>query len=453
MTSNQQASIRCANCGMPVAINVHNIIDAKAQPELKSMLLHDQLNTAVCSQCGHLNRVASPLLYHDAEHEMLVAWVPMELGTGQQDTEKVVGDLMNQLMANVPKEQFKAYMFNPRRALTLQGIIDQIIEADGLDPEAFAKQKARVQLLQTMLTTTSESALTQLIADNDDAIDMDFFQSLTVTAEQAQAQGRQDIFQKLLVIQQFLLENSTLGKDLLERQNAQEGIIRAVAERVEALGEQATRADFFTLALELADDEMQLQALVGLVRPAFDYQFFEEVTQKIEATEGEERTKMEQVRDSLLQYSQSIDAQAQQTLQAASQFLQVLVNTDNIDEVIANNAERIDDDFMNVLVANIQEANKHQNVELSQRLQHIYSHVVSYLQSQMPPEMQFINELLGIQDDNEIKQRVDERAVDVTENMPTLLNEVQKILESRGQAQALQRLDVIRSAMMPHLQS
>lgn len=451
MTSNQQMSIRCAQCGTPSSVAVYNIVDAQANPEAKSMLLHEQLNTTTCPQCGHLNRLATPLLYHDAEKEMLVAFVPMELGTGQQDTEKVIGDLMNKLMANISKENFKAYMFNPKRALTIQGLIDQIIEVDGIDAQEFKRQKARVKMLQQMLSTTSEENLRNLVRENNDDIDLEIFQSLSITAESAQADGRDDVFQKLLMIQQVLLEESTFGKELMERQNAQDAIIRAVAERVQSLGQDATREDFLKLAINLADDEGQLQALVGLVRPAFDEQFFTEFDAVIAAAEDSDKATLQSVYDQIIDYSEAIDGQMQATVQQSAQFLQMLVNSQDINAAIAANPQMINDDFMTVLTSNIQESQRRQDEHLFNRLRDVYEAVITYLQSQMPPEMQMINELLAIENEAAIRQKVEEYAPQITENMPDILAEVENILQSRGQTIPLQRLHIIQDAMQAYL--
>ncbi len=57
--------------------------------------------------------------------------------------------------------------------------------------------------------------------------------------------------------------------------------IGEVADQLQAMGSQITREDFMNLALSYAGDEARTQALVGLMRPALDYQFFNELTNRI----------------------------------------------------------------------------------------------------------------------------------------------------------------------------
>ena len=59
---------------------------------------------------------------------------------------------MNQL----PKDNFKAYMFNPKRSLTMQGLIDQVLEADGITQEMLEEQRQRVQLVQQFIEADDE---------------------------------------------------------------------------------------------------------------------------------------------------------------------------------------------------------------------------------------------------------------------------------------------------------
>lgn len=447
MIPDQKMTMPCTRCGTPTPIAVTNIIDAESHPQLKISLLNEQLNTAPCPQCGHINRVSTPLLYHDASKELLIALVPMELGTGKQDTERVIGDLMNRLTNSIPKEQFKAYMFNPKRALTVNGLIEQIMEAEGIDPDQINRQKERVQLLQKMIMTASEESLKSLIEENQSLIDVDLFQSITLTAQRAQAEGREDVLQKLMLVQQTLLEETPIGRELAQRRERQTAALQAVAERIQTLGQDATRADFRELAIEYADDEDKLQTLVGLVRPAFDEQFFEELTAHIEATAPDQRAPLEKLHEDLKTYAQAIDAEVQQELEHANQLLHTLFHSQNLQHDVIQNLAHIDDDFMTVLAANLQESERRQDAQTHARLREIYQTIVNLLQSQMPPEMRLINDLLSIEDPAQMQALLSQRTDELTDTLPEFLTEVEKILQSRGQELVLQRFYNVRDAI------
>ena len=127
------STIRCSNCGQPIQARIVSFLDAQQEPALKAQMINQQLNRAQCPACGTVNTVAVPMLYHDGSKEMLIAFVPMELNVGKDQIERIIGDLMKLL----PKENFKGYMFNPKRTLTMQGLIEMVLQADGITPVSY----------------------------------------------------------------------------------------------------------------------------------------------------------------------------------------------------------------------------------------------------------------------------------------------------------------------------
>ncbi|MCA9885172.1 MAG: CpXC domain-containing protein, partial [Anaerolineae bacterium] len=216
MTSPNTQTIRCANCGTPMPVAVRSLVDAQRDAEGKSLLISDQINKFQCPNCGALNVVDAPLLYHDATKELLIAYVPMGVAAQQgKSDERIIGDLMNMLTSNLPKDQFKAYMFNPRRALTMNGLIDQVLEADGISPEVMAQQRARVDLIQRMLQSATPDALISLIKGSDDKIDAQFMQTFSLMIQRMMAQGPDEMAEIMMGLQEALLENSSYGRDLI----------------------------------------------------------------------------------------------------------------------------------------------------------------------------------------------------------------------------------------------
>ena len=111
--------VRCSSCSVPSQAEIRTVIDTKHDPQGKMLLLSGQLNSFTCPNCGTLNTVKTPILYHDAEKELLIAFIPQEIGIQKNmDEEKIVGDLLNELTSALPKEEFRGYMFNPKRSLT-----------------------------------------------------------------------------------------------------------------------------------------------------------------------------------------------------------------------------------------------------------------------------------------------------------------------------------------------
>jgi allophanate hydrolase subunit 1 len=433
-----------------VRATVTSLVDAGQDPQAKSQLLTGRLNVAVCPNCGAPNTILTPLLYHDAAKELLISYVPMELNLPKDAQEKAIGELMRELTSQLPQGGFKAYMLNPRQALTMQGLIEQVLQADGVTPEMMEEQRARVRLVETFLQTEPEQ-LPALIQQHDAEIDAQFFQTLTMVAQRMLQEGRQDVAEAVIGIQAVLVEYSSFGQELAEQSRNQEEVVREVADAINALGQDADRSDFLNLALQYADDDQRLQAMVGLVRPVFDYAFFQEMTVKIGQAPADERGKLETVRDKLLELTALVDQQAQMAFQEAAQLLQAILYSQNPDEVIADNLEVIDYTFMQVLSANIQEAERRADLNASARLKDIYNRVVAALQANMPPELRFLNELLSVPTDDAAQQMITERAGEFGQGLLAAMDVVEEQVAAQGNPRLLQRLEFLRNAAVQAL--
>jgi hypothetical protein len=443
-----QSSLQCSNCGTPNPVSIRRVINAQSDPQGKAALLSGSINQFRCQACGTLNTVSSPLLYHDGSKELLIAFVPMDVALRQGLSEdKMVGDLMNELTRTIPKEQFRAYMFNPKRALTMKGLIEQILEADGITKEMLDDQQKRVMLVQKFLEAQSEEDLIKMIQENDAEINMTTFQTLSLMAQRLIQQGQQQVVAHLAAVQQVLLENSSFGKELESRQAAQDEKIREVAADIEALGEEPQRADFLNLVLSYIDDEDKLSALVGLVRPAFDYEFFTMLTTHISKAPSAEREKLEALRDALTELTEAIDQQSRALVQQKAQFLQILLSSPEYQQLLAENADQIDDNFMGVLTANVQEAEKRGEAQVAGKLRQIYQAAVTILQSQMSPELQFLNLLLSAPDEATMQTLVNEKAGSFDSELLETLNAVEQMFTAQGQQEALTRLAQIRQSL------
>ena len=445
-------TIQCPNCGAPVQAAVQNVIDVSRNPALKNALLSGQLNSVTCSNCGVTSTVAAPLLYHDASKEMLISFVPMELGLPKDQQNRVVGDLMNQLTASIPKDQFRGYMFQPKPALTMQGLIDQILEADGITKEVRDAQRNTMKLVENLLKVGPDK-LDEAIAEHDAEINQQFFQAALALTQRAAQEGQEDMVNALVMIQERAAELSSYGQQMAAVAEEREEVIREVAAQIQALGEDAEQSDLIDLALGYTDSDEHLQALVGLVRPALDYQFFETLTQRIGQAPADERSQLETLRDRLVELTQMIDQQSQLAVQNAVALLQAIASSENMDETIAENAALIDDTFMAVLSANIQEAEKRADIQSSSRLKQVYERVVDYVQQNMQPELRLVNALLGSQSDEEAMMILAEGIEQYGEGVVQLLDSVGHMLGQRGETELVQKIAFLREAAARQLNS
>lgn len=448
MTTPSQTTVQCPNCGTPNAVVLRRVVDAKRDPQGKAQLLNGTINTFRCSSCGTSNTISSPLLYHDGAKELLIAFVPMDVAMRHGGSEeKMVGDLMNELNRIIPKDEFRAYMFNPKRALTLKGLIDQVMESEGITPEMVAQQKMRVETVQRFLEATSEEALIRLVSEYDSQIDMTFFQTISLMAQRLMQTGQQQAVAHLAAIQEVLLQHSSYGNTLLQRQQQQEESIRAVADDLSALGEQMTVNDLLQLVVQYADNEDKLEAVVGMVRPAFDDAFFAAFTEYIGKAAAAEREKLEGVRGHLQQLAEMVDEQARAMIQQKAQFLQALLSSPNFEALLSENLEMVDDNFMAVLSANVQEAERRKDLNALAKLRRIYDTVVGMLQNQMTPELRFLNDLLSAPDEATMQQMVQQGAAEFGGDLLEVVDAIERLFTAQGQQEGLQRLQRIRAAI------
>jgi hypothetical protein len=434
-------NLQCPSCGRPFVAAVETVIDPSLDPQAKGKLLNGQLNTVRCPNCGNGVTVASPVLYHDASKELLIAFIPMELNLTKDQQEKAIGDMMREL--KLSQQAMKAYVFQPRRALTMQGLIEQVLQADGVTPEMMEEQKARVRLIEQLMQTPPEQ-LVSFIEQNDAKIDGQFFQTIATMAQRILTEGRADVAEALMQMQQIIVEHTSFGQQLIERSRVQEEIVAEVSAELEQLRQTASRDDFLNLAMSYAEDDERLQALVGLARPAFDYTFFQELTVKIGQAPAEARDALEALRDKLLELAAIIDQQTQAALRMSAELLQELIAAPNLDQAIAENIGLLDDTFMAVLGANIQEAERRGDLNASAKLKLIYERVLEILRGNMQPELRFINDLLSAPSEAEAQALLEEQAESYGQPLLDMMDAVERVLSERGDQATVQKLISLR---------
>lgn len=441
-TVKNRSSIRCTGCGQQVAAEIYSYIDVTDEPQAKNMLISNRINRVQCPHCGTVNGVEAPLLYHDPTKELLIAYVPMELNLNKDQQERVIGDLMNRM----PKDNFKGYMFSPRRSITMQGVIDQVLEADGITKEMMDDQRKQLEFVQSFLEVESEEALEKLVQENDDKIDEQFFQLMSMMAQRTMQEGRQDVAQQILGIQGRIVELSSYGQGLIEQQQNQQRVVEEVVQELESLPDSAGRDTFLQMAIEYLDrGEEYVQALVGLVRPAFDYDFFQMMTVKIDEAPADQKDKLEDLRQLMLELTAAIDQQQQAVVQQSAGFLQAVLTSPEPEAMLAENIELIDETFMAVLSANLQHAEQSKNLNAIAKLKEIYQMAVGVLQSQMPPEIRFVNDLLSTQDDETAQAMLNQYAPEFGDGLLSTMDAVHDAMLTRGNAPVAQRLKVLRA--------
>jgi hypothetical protein len=434
-------SINCPVCGQPFSAILEQILDVQYDPTVKERLLSGRVNMITCPHCGYRGVVGTPLMYHDAAKSLAIAYMPMELNLEQQERERVIGEMTNALMRALPEDAPKGHLLQPKTALTMQGMLDQILEADGITPEMLEAERRKVQLIDQLADASSEERMA-LLDENEDLLDLGFLELLMAAAQAAsQAEdGRRAL--RLLNVRDHLMETTEAGQMLQAQQQA----LAEASEELRALGEGITREAFVDLLIRAADDPLKVDALATLARPLLDYTTFQLLTQRINATEdAETRQRYSGIRDRMVEINAAYEERTRAMAQRAADTLRMLIQAPDVSAAIQANLNRIDDVFLQVLQLNLEEARKAGNVQVSSRLKEIRDEVLGLIQAAAPPELQLINELLAIEDEGQALEALHARQSEISQEVLEIMGELVMQLREAGNELAAQRLELLRA--------
>jgi hypothetical protein len=383
--------------------------------------------------------MSTAITYHDPEKELLFTFVPAELGLPRDEQEKLIGTMINRVVDALPQEKRKAYLFSPQTMLTYQGMIEQILEADGITKEMIESQQKKLSLLQRLITISDES-LPQVAEQEDELLDSEFFALLSRLIESSLAAGDQTSATQFSSLQEKLLPITTFGRQV----QAQIGEMEAAVKSLQEAGEGLTREKLLDIVLE-APNETRVAALVNLARQGMDYQFFQALSERIDGVEGEEQARLSKLRELLLELTREVDQQLEARMAQAKQLLTAILQSHNIQEATAQNLQAIDQFFVEVLNAELTAARQSGDLEMSGKLAQILA--VLEQASSAPPELEFIQELLGQSDEAARGKLLQDQAEKVT---PELLETITAVL---NQAQAGQDDNLVEAMRSIHRQA
>jgi hypothetical protein len=418
---------------------VLTIIDAGQSPEAKALLLAGRLNVAVCPQCGHAGMLSAPLVYHDPEKEMLFTFVPSELGLPEVEQQRFIGDLTSRIMSALPAEQRKGYLLRPRSFLRLEGLIEAVLEADGITPEMLESQRARATLLERLLQATGEEARKIMAQENDALIDYDFFQLLTLNIELAESDGRQQIAQELLGLRQQLLRWATVGREVASREEA-----------IRELGPHVTREELLEKLIRaaLVGERAKVEAMVAFARPAIDYIFYQQLTARIEALQeagdADQAKVLTALRNDILEMTAEIDAEIQKASEQATQVLNEILQSNDIERAVRANIGQIDDLFFNAFAMSLNAAEQAGRSEEAEKLRQLGDVLLELVRESQPPQIRLINELLGAEYPDGTEALLKENRQQIDAQLLEVMRLLGEDLTNTGRGEVAQRLAEIR---------
>lgn len=428
--------VNCPNCGTPYPVQVFSIVDAGQDPILKSMLLSGQLNVAVCPRCGAGGSIASAMLYHDAAHDFLGVYVPEQVAVNKQ--QEVIGQLSKRLMDGLPPAARRGYMLTPKQFLTFQGLLEAVLEHEGVTREMMDRQRRRLQLIEQALTAMQDpQGFKTLVAASDAEMDDEFFAMLHTLASSAANGGDEASAQALLQLREQLIELTTWGQGV-QRQRA------AIAQ----LKPDTTPSQLLEMVVA-AEEERVVEALVTAARPLVDYTFFQQLTERSEAAQGRgdaaEAERLANLRDRILKYTQQLDELQRAVLQQATQVLSDILASNDIEQAVAERAPYIDQNFLSVLAANLQQAERQNATTAVKRLQQVWDAVMSLMQEEAPPEIALINDLVSAEYPSGTRQLLAQNREMIDDDFIAAMSALADQLDAEGASELGARLRQIRS--------
>lgn len=442
-----QTQIACPRCRQMIPAQVEQLFDVTADPASKQRLVGGVSNRARCPFCGYEGNLATPIVYHDAEKELLLTHFPAELGLPANEQEKLIGPLINQVVNRLPAEKRKAYLLRPQSFLTYQSLIEKVLEGEGISKEMLDEQQKRLNLIQRLLQITTADVRAEVIKSESALLDETFFAIFNRLIEAAIASNQQPTAQAMSALQKELLEGSEYGRKLQSQYTELEAAVKSLQE----VGNGLTREKLLEIFVDAPNDE-RLQALVSLTRNGLDYSFFQALTEQIDKSKGEPRTKLEDLRSKVLDYINQLDKAVEVQMKQADSFIEQILAAPDITQATTQNISQFNNDVVaQVLEAKLREASQKKDAD---RLEKIQKVVTVLQQASTPPELELINDLLdSAADETSLQAALKEHEADLTDELSGMIASLMQQIETQGEknpqnAEILRRLDLVYRAIL-----
>ncbi|MCP4417233.1 MAG: hypothetical protein GY805_11465 [Chloroflexi bacterium] len=439
----------CPQCGTPFSAEVHQIVDSKRTPELKQRLLSGDLNVAVCPKCGAGGQIATLLLFNDPEHEIFMLHMPQELNMDQAQREQMIGQLTKQVMDDTPPEERRAYMFQPEIMLNWQTFIEKVLQTEGITPEMIARQKSQSELLQTLIKADTD-VQDVLLAERAGEIDETFFAMLQSFMDMASQTNSEENLLKITNLRYRLMTETPAGKRMEQQQMA-----------LHKLGREAKKQEGLSPAMLLkhilANQEQPhiVDALVRAGQGALQYEFFSLLTAEIEKVEAADdkvaTARLTALRAGLLQLYEGMQQQNQNLLNEALATLNVILQAPDKNRALAENAQKIDEAFMSVLVAKMNEAEQNEDIPQFQALNEIHALIYAQMEQTMPPQVHLLNQLVQMESVDEQNQLLNENEQLISDELIEMIDRVLEQTEGQGQDELNGRLQLVKTLVQARL--
>jgi hypothetical protein len=427
----------CPRCRQPILAEVQQLFDVNTDPTAKQRLMSRTTNVARCQACGYEGMMSTPIVYHDPSKELLLTFFPPEMGVPVNEQEKQIGPLINQVVNALPAEMRKGYIFQPQTMFTYQTLLDKVLEADGITKEMIEAQQKRVGLIQRLLTTPKPEDRSTIIAHENELVDGAFFAILSTIIESASMQGDEKSAQLLNEIQMQLLKETEVGKTLLAQSEETQAALKTLQD---ASKNGLTREILLDTLIGLTSDS-SLTTIVSLARNGLDYQFFQLLSEKIEAEAEDKKQPLIDLRDKLLNITRDIDDELKNRLAEGAKLLYAILAEPDLEEAVKKHMPEMNEFFTQALQSEFEAAHQKGDMERIEKIQKVISIVEK--ESAPPPEIELIQSLLEAADDAARQNILEEKSDLVNDQLLTAINAI--IAEGEARKQSPELVDSLRA--------
>jgi len=239
------------------------------------------------------------------------------------------------------------------------------------------------------------------------------------------ASGDEPSAQKLVELQKMVMVTSKFGQELSNQVREVEAALASLKQA----GKSLDREKLLEIVID-APNEDRLRALVTLARAGMDYQFFQLLSERIDRARGDGRTRLVNLRNSLLQYTQEYDQDMNQRVEQTRQKLEQILSEQDVEQGLVKHSPVVDGIFLSVLNYALEQAEQQNDTVRLEKLNKILEIIEKA--SAPPEEVQLIEKLLGVENEVEQRKILEENAEKIT---PDLLNSMVNLVYQLQESQ------------------
>ncbi len=439
----QGVQVQCPNCSTPFTAAVFSIVDLGANPELRQALLGGQINMAACPSCGAGGPLSAPLMVHDPENEFLGVLVPSQGRMQDMQIQKVIGEMSQALMRRLPNEERRGYMLQPKQFFDWDTFLEQFWGFEGVTPEELHRQRDQGELVNSLVRLANDETAMRLVLERrKDLIDENFFAMLGQVMQAYAAQQQEDNLNAIRNLRQYLLDTTEAGA----RVKVLEGQLREAMARIRP---ETSRDELLDILLEYwgkgSEGERIVTTIVSMTRGLVDYEFLMTLSGRIDRSDDPEvRADLMELRELLLSMSQQQSGNREEMAQQAQAILQEVLQASDSETKLREYADAIDEVFLSLLAANIQQAEQNNATFAVKRLRSIYDAAMRILQESMPEDVRLLNELLMAEDEAQVRTLLKENRNMLNQEFVSALRELEERFQQEGSAEMAGRIKRLR---------